>query len=47
MKKAGLSNADVNKIKIWSSDYPKEFPICGYWQISSERYAIENDCHDD
>jgi alpha-amylase len=45
--KAGLSNEDVQKIKIWSSDYPKEHPICGYWHISSERYAIQNDCHDD
>lgn len=35
-----LSNDDVMKIKIWSSDYPKEFPICGYWVIPSERLAI-------
>jgi alpha-amylase len=44
---AGLSQSDVDKIKIWSSDYPKEFPICGYWPIKSERYAIGLDCHDD
>jgi alpha-amylase len=29
LKAAGLSDVDVDKIKIWSSDYPKEFPICG------------------
>jgi len=47
MKKAGLSDSDIFKVKIWSSDYPKEFPICGYWVIPSERLAIQNDCHDD
>ena len=47
MKSAGLSDGDIAKIKIWESDYPKEFPICGYWPIPSERYAVENDCHDD
>ena len=47
MKNAGLSDDDVNKIKIWESDYPKEFPICGYWAIKSERYAVGLDCHDD
>ena len=31
MKPAGLSDGDIDKIKIWSSDYPKEFPICGYF----------------
>eukprot|EP00455_Lapot_gusevi_P057805 TRINITY_DN994_c0_g1_i5.p1 TRINITY_DN994_c0_g1~~TRINITY_DN994_c0_g1_i5.p1 ORF type:complete len:629 (-),score=202.72 TRINITY_DN994_c0_g1_i5:126-2012(-) len=47
MTSAGLSQDDISKIKIWSSDYPKEFPICGYWIIPSERFAVENDCHDD
>jgi len=47
MKAAGLSDSDIGKVKIWSSDYPKEFPICGYWVLPSERYAVENDCHDD
>ena len=47
MKDAGLSDSDVDKIKIWSSDYPKEFPICGYWETPAERLAVENDCHDD
>ena len=47
MKAAGLSDNDVAKIKIWSSDYPKEFPICGYWETPAARLAVENDCHDD
>ena len=46
MSKAGLSDSDIAKVKIWSSDYPKEFPICGSWVIPAERLAIENDCHD-
>lgn len=47
MRAAGLSESDIMKVKIWSSDYPKEFPICGYWAIPAERLAIENECHDD
>ena len=47
MKEVGLSDGDVYKIKIWGSDYPKEFPICGWWVIPSERFAIGLDCHDD
>ena len=47
MAREGLSESDIAKVKIWSSDYPKEMPICGYWIIPSERFAIENDCHDD
>lgn len=47
MKSAGLSNSDIAKVKIWSSDYPKEFPICGSWVIPAAREVVENDCHDD
>mmetsp|Transcript_25638 Transcript_25638/g.22652 ORF Transcript_25638/g.22652 Transcript_25638/m.22652 type:complete len:220 (+) Transcript_25638:1383-2042(+) len=47
MNAAGLNDNDVYKIKIWESAYPKEFPICGYWEIPSERYVAENDCSDD
>jgi len=47
MKAAGLSDHDVYRIKIWGSDYPKEFPICGWWEIIPERHAIGLDCHDD
>jgi hypothetical protein len=32
---SGLSDKDVDKFKIWGSDYPKEHPICGYWAIKS------------
>ena len=47
MREVGLSGGDVFKIKIWGSDYPKEFPICGHWNIDSGRHAIGLDCHDD
>ena len=47
MKAAGLSDNDILKIKIWGSDYPKEFPICGWWEIDPIRHAIGLDCHDD
>ena len=47
MKAVGLSDSDILKIKIWGSDYPKEFPICGYWEIDPIRHAIGLDCHDD
>ena len=47
MKSEGLSDDDIDKIKIWGSDYPKEFPICGYWEITPKRHAIGLDCHDD
>lgn len=47
MTSAGLSQNDINKVKIWESAYPKEFPICGYWVIPSERFAAQLDCHDD
>ena len=46
MRQQGLSDEDIAKVKIWESDYPKEFPLCG-WPIPSERYAIQLDCHDD
>lgn len=42
----GFSAADVAKVKIWSSDYPKEMPICGSWIIPASRFAIQNDDHD-
>ncbi|PPQ77545.1 hypothetical protein CVT24_005235 [Panaeolus cyanescens] len=46
MKTAGLSASDIAKVKIWSSDYPKEMPICGSWIIPPSRFAIQNDDHD-
>ncbi|ETO18757.1 hypothetical protein RFI_18498, partial [Reticulomyxa filosa] len=39
---AGFSEADVNKIKIWNSGYPKE-PELGYCTISPVRNAVQND----
>ncbi len=47
MAKAGLSSDDIDKVKIWQSDYPKEFPVCGYWPLPATRFAIQNDCADD
>lgn len=47
MTAAGLSDDDIMKVKIWESAYPKEFPECGSWQIPSERFVAQNDCHDD
>lgn len=47
MRAAGLSDNDIYRVKIWESAYPKEFPECGSWQIPSERFVAENDCHDD
>ncbi|RLN65656.1 hypothetical protein BBJ28_00001830 [Nothophytophthora sp. Chile5] len=42
----GISTTDIAKLKIWSSDYPKEFPICGSWILPSSRFVIQNDDHD-
>lgn len=42
----GISNTDIQKIKIWSSDYPKEMPICGSWILPPTRFVIQNDDHD-
>ncbi|CUS09947.1 unnamed protein product [Tuber aestivum] len=46
LRAAGLSSADIAKVKVWSSDYPKEMPICGRWVIPASRFAIQNDDHD-
>lgn len=39
---AGWSSADVQKVKIWNSGYPKE-PDHGYCSISPSRNAVQND----
>lgn len=31
MTAAGLTATEIAYVKIWSSDYPKEYPICGSW----------------
>ena len=43
----GLSNNDINKIKIWAIDYPSNFPICGDLKINEERYIIGLDYLED
>ena len=47
MREVGLTDEDIDKIKIWGNDYPKEFPICGQYTIQPKRFAIGLDCHDD
>ncbi|KAF3219913.1 hypothetical protein TWF679_010369 [Orbilia oligospora] len=42
----GFSQTDIDKTKIWSSDYPKQHPVCGSWIIPSTRFVIQNDDHD-
>ncbi|KFY94406.1 hypothetical protein V498_03883 [Pseudogymnoascus sp. VKM F-4517 (FW-2822)] len=42
----GFTASEISQIKIWSSDYPKEMPICGSWVIPPSRFAIQNDDHD-
>ncbi|TYZ65335.1 hypothetical protein PybrP1_012659 [[Pythium] brassicae (nom. inval.)] len=43
---AGISATDIAKLKIWSSDYPKEMPICGSWILPASRFVVQNDDHD-
>eukprot|EP00128_Syssomonas_multiformis_P001790 Colp12_sorted_trinity150504_noHs@268 len=44
-KAAGFSDAEVNKIKIWFTGYPKEPTVdCG--QVTNWRKAIQNDDND-
>lgn len=43
---AGISTADIAKLKIWSSDYPKNAPICGSWILPASRFVVQNDDHD-
>ncbi|KAG6914997.1 hypothetical protein DXG01_014011 [Tephrocybe rancida] len=46
MTSAGLSSTEIGYVKIWSSDYPKEYPICGSWILPATRFVIQNDDHD-
>ncbi|KAG6856246.1 hypothetical protein H0H87_006105 [Tephrocybe sp. NHM501043] len=46
MSSAGLSSTEIGYVKIWSSDYPKEYPICGSWILPATRFVIQNDDHD-
>ena len=48
LKAVGLNYVDAIKIKIWGTDYPKEFPWWGYWEkISPIRHAIGLDFQDE
>ncbi|GAB9466339.1 hypothetical protein Gpo141_00003717 [Globisporangium polare] len=42
----GISQADVSKLKLWSWDYPNNFPLCGSWILPPSRFVIQNDDHD-
>ncbi|EAU89161.2 alpha amylase [Coprinopsis cinerea okayama7 len=42
----GFGNDDIQKVKIWSSDYPASMPICGHWILPPSRFAVQNDDHD-
>ena len=47
MKAVELSDNDILKIKIWGSDYPKDFPICGWWEIDPVRHVIGLDYYNE
>lgn len=42
----GIISSDIAKVKMWSSDYPKEMPVCGSWILPPSRFVIQNDDHD-
>ncbi|KAG9233391.1 glycoside hydrolase superfamily [Amylocarpus encephaloides] len=46
LSRQGFTAGEISQVKIWSSDYPKEMPICGSWVIPPSRFAIQNDDHD-
>jgi alpha-amylase len=46
LRRQGLSSMDVDKIKIWSADFPKEHPACGRWILPPHRFTIQYDDHD-
>ena len=46
--KEGFSNCDINKIKIWNSNFPNESLKCmDIWKISPERHAINIESPED
>ena len=45
LKKSGLSDSDIAKVRIWQSWYPGETGKCE-GRITNERLVIENDDHD-
>lgn len=42
----GFSDTETQQIKIWSSDYPVNMPVCGSWILPASRFVIQNDDHD-
>jgi alpha-amylase len=42
----GFTVDEISQIKIWSSDYQKEMPICRSWVIPANRFTAQNDDHD-
>ena len=46
-KSAGLSDGDIEKIKLWSSDYTKEYPIWGDNDLPDSRNGLDLDWYDD
>ncbi|TMW56820.1 hypothetical protein Poli38472_006830 [Pythium oligandrum] len=46
IKAQNISETDLQKLKIWSSDYPASHPACGSWLLPAARFVIQNDDHD-
>jgi alpha-amylase len=42
----GLSEDEVDSIKLWAVDYPLNHPMCGHWVLPPSRFVIQNDDHD-
>lgn len=46
LERVGFTAEEIHQVKIWSSDYPKEMPICGNWILPPSRFVIQQDDHD-
>ncbi|TMW56819.1 hypothetical protein Poli38472_006829 [Pythium oligandrum] len=46
LKAEKISDEDIAKLKIWSSDYPAYHPVCDKWVLPAPRFVIQNDDHD-
>ena len=47
MKKLGMSQREINSIKIWPSDFPRYYPSCETQTLSPERTVIGMETIDD
>ena len=48
LKENYFTDKEIEKIKIWNSGFPQEYPECdGAWKISPERHAISIEWPDD